>query len=98
MTYRSNITDEEKFEHICNLTTSLVGLRKGSLSFKSRKKELQLPRLVAANIARLSNIHQRAIGQVFTIMKLYILQTIHLGKSIVRCLTLYIKLMKLLKK
>tara|TARA_R100001530_G_C4312301_1_gene153389 strand:- start:633 stop:1160 length:528 start_codon:yes stop_codon:yes gene_type:complete len=64
MTYRSNITDKEKFEHICNLTTSLVGLRKGSLAFKSRKQEIQLPRLVASNIARLSGIHQRAIAEV----------------------------------
>ena len=65
MTYRSNITDEEKFEHICNLTTSLVGLRKGSLGFKSRKQEIQLPRLVAANIGRLNYIHQRVIAEVF---------------------------------
>jgi len=64
MTYHSNITDKEKFEHICNLTTSLVGLRKGSLAFKSRKQEIQLPRLVASNIARLSGIHQRAIAEV----------------------------------
>tara|TARA_R100000306_G_C4341239_1_gene125332 strand:- start:54 stop:581 length:528 start_codon:yes stop_codon:yes gene_type:complete len=64
MTYRSKITDKEKFEHICNLTTSLVGLRKGSLSFKTRKLDIQLPRLVASNIARLSGIHQRAIADV----------------------------------
>ncbi len=64
MTYRSNITDKEKFEHICNLTTSLVGLRKGSLAFKTRKQEIQLPRLVAANIGRLLGIHQRAIAEV----------------------------------
>ena len=64
MTYLSNITDKEKFIDICDLTTSLVGLRKGSLSFKSRKLELHLPRLVAANIARLSFIHQRVIAGV----------------------------------
>ena len=64
MTYRSKITDKEKFEHICNLTTSVVGLRKGSLSFKTRKLNIQLPRLVASNIARLSGIHQRAIADV----------------------------------
>ena len=64
MTYHSKITDKEKFEHICNLTTSLVGLRKGSLSFKSRKQEIQLPRLVAANIGRLNYIHQRVIADV----------------------------------
>ena len=64
MTYRSKITDKEKFEHICNLTTSVVGLRKGSLSFKTRKLDIQLPRLVASNIARLAGIHQRAIADV----------------------------------
>ena len=64
MTYHSNITDKDKFEHICNLTTSLVGLRKGSLSFKSRKQEIQLPRLVAANIGRLDKIHHRIIADV----------------------------------
>lgn len=64
MTYLSNITDKEKFIDICDLTTSLVGLRKGSLSFKSRRLELQLPRLVAANIGRLSFIHQRVIADV----------------------------------
>ena len=64
MTYLSNITDKEKFIDICDLTTSLVGLRKGSLSFKSRKLELHLPRLVAANIGRLSFIHQRVIAGV----------------------------------
>ena len=65
MTYRSKITDKEKFEHICNLTTSLVGLRKGSLRFKSRRQEIQLPRLVAANIGRLNDIHHRVIAEVF---------------------------------
>tara|TARA_R100000654_G_scaffold35308_1_gene60729 strand:- start:2447 stop:2974 length:528 start_codon:yes stop_codon:yes gene_type:complete len=64
MTYLSNITDKEKFEDICDLTTQLVGIRKGSLAFKSRKLELQIPRLVAANIGRLSFIHQRVIADV----------------------------------
>ena len=68
MTYRSKIpckiTDKEKFEHICNLTTSLVGLRKGSLSFKTRKLDIQLPRLVASNIGLLNKIHHRIISDV----------------------------------
>ena len=64
MTYRSKITDKEKFKNICDLTTSLVGLRKGSLAYKSRKLEVQLPRLVAANIGRLTHIHQRIIADV----------------------------------
>ena len=65
MTYHSKVDEKEKFEHICDLTTSLVGLRKGSLGFKSRKQEIQLPRLVAANIGRLNYIHQRVIAEVF---------------------------------
>ena len=69
MTYRSRIPlkidDKEKFNHICDLTTSLVGLWKGSLSFKSRKQEIQLPRLVAANIGLLNDIHHRVIAEVF---------------------------------
>ena len=32
MTYRSKITDKEKFEYICNLTTSLVASNIGRLS------------------------------------------------------------------
>ena len=64
MPYRSKITDKEKFEYICDLTTSLAGLRKGSLSYKTRKIKIQLPRLVASNIARLSGIHQRVIADV----------------------------------
>ena len=69
MPYRSRIPlkidDKEKFNHICELTTSLVGLRKGSLSFKSRKQEIHLPRLVAANIGLLNDIHHRVIAEVF---------------------------------
>ena len=64
MTYHSNITDKEKFQHICDITTSVAGLRKGSLAFKSRKHKLQLPRLVAANIGRINEIHHRAIAEV----------------------------------
>ena len=68
MTYRSRrplkIDDKEKFNHICELTTSLVGLRKGSLGFKSRRQEIHLPRLVAANIGLLNDIHHRVIAEV----------------------------------
>jgi len=68
LTYRSRrplkIDDKEKFNHICELTTSLVGLRKGSLGFKSRRQEIHLPRLVAANIGLLNDIHHRVIAEV----------------------------------
>jgi hypothetical protein len=46
------MTAKDNFIHICNLTTNVMGLRKGSLSYKSRKQELQIPRMVAAIIGR----------------------------------------------
>ena len=64
MTYRSNITDKEKFEHICNLTTSLVGLRKGSLCHKSREQKYQVPRAVASVVARMiDETHRTTIAK-----------------------------------
>jgi len=44
---------EDNFKTLCNLTTSLMGLRKGSLAYKSRKSELQIPRAVASVVARM---------------------------------------------
>ena len=46
------MTQEDNFKNLCNLTTSLLGLRKGSLSYKSRKQELQVARSIASVIAR----------------------------------------------
>ena len=46
------MTAKDNFIHICNLTTSVMGLRKGSLAYKSRKQEVQIPRMVAAVIGR----------------------------------------------
>jgi hypothetical protein len=47
------MTQEDNFKNLCNLTTSLLGLRKGSLSYKSRKQELQVARSIASVIARI---------------------------------------------
>jgi len=44
---------EDNFKTLCDLTTSLMGLRKGSLAFKSRKSEFQIPRAVASVVARM---------------------------------------------
>jgi hypothetical protein len=44
---------EDNFKTLCNLTTSLMGLRKGSLAYKSRRSELQIPRAVASVVARM---------------------------------------------
>ena len=55
---------EDNFKTLCNLTTSLMGLRKGSLAYKSRKSELQVPRAVASVIARMvDNIHPTVIAK-----------------------------------
>ena len=59
------MTAEDNFKNLCNLTTSVMGLRKGSLSQKSRRTELQIPRAVAAVISRLEDeTHQTVIAKV----------------------------------
>jgi hypothetical protein len=52
---------EDNFKTLCNLTTSLMGLRKGSLAYKSRRSELQIPRTVAAVVARMVDKTHRTI-------------------------------------
>ena len=44
---------QDNFKNLCDLTTSLMGLRKGSLSYKSRAQKYQVPRSVAAVVARM---------------------------------------------
>ena len=44
------MTEELNFKAICNLTTEVMGLPKGSLSDKSRKRQLQSSRSIAAYI------------------------------------------------
>ena len=61
----SKMTAEDNFKTLCNLTTSLVGLPKGSLALKSRKIEYQVPRMVAAMVARLEDeTHRGTIAKV----------------------------------
>ena len=61
------MTAKDNFIHICNLTTSVMGLRKGSLSDKSRKQEFQIPRMVAAVIGRIEeNINHAIIAEVLS--------------------------------
>jgi type IV pilus biogenesis protein CpaD/CtpE len=55
---------EDNFKTLCNLTTSLMGLRKGSLAYKSRRSELQVPRAVASVVARMvDDIHPTIIAK-----------------------------------
>ena len=44
------MTSREKFEAICDLTTHIVGLQRGSLAYKTRKQEILVPRMVASVI------------------------------------------------
>jgi len=47
-----NMTAKDNFIDICNLTTKVMKLRKGALYNKCRLQKYQLPRMVAAVIAR----------------------------------------------
>ena len=47
------MTAKDNFIQICNLTTKVMGLNKGALSFKTRVQEVQVPRMVASVIARM---------------------------------------------
>ena len=57
------MTAKENFKHICNLTTNIMGLRKGSLSYKSRKQELQLARTIAGVIGIREGIKREVIAK-----------------------------------
>jgi len=59
------MTQEDNFKNLCNLTTSVLGLRKGSLAYKSRKQDLQIARSIASVIARMEDeTHQTVIASV----------------------------------
>ena len=59
------MTAEGNFKTLCALATNLVGLPKGSLSIKNRKKKYQIPRAVVSIIARLEdNTHREVIAKV----------------------------------
>ena len=53
--------EELNFKILCDLTTSIVGLRKGSLSYKSREQKYQVPRAVASIVARMVDETHRTI-------------------------------------
>ena len=59
------MTAKDHFVHICNITTKVLGLRKGSLSYKSRTQDLQIARMIAGVIARKEEgIHRTTIAEV----------------------------------
>ena len=59
------MTAKDNFIQICDLTTDVMGLQKGSLAFKSRVHTLQIPRMVASVIGRKEEeIHHNIIADV----------------------------------
>lgn len=59
------MTEELNFKAICSLTTKVMGLPDGSLSLKSRKRELQLSRSIAAYIGLTEeDIHRNVIAKI----------------------------------
>ena len=54
---------EDNFKNLCNLTTSVMGLPKGSLAYKSRKTQLQVPRAATAVIATMDKIHCTVVAR-----------------------------------
>ena len=56
---------EYNFKCICDLTTNVLGLPKGSLALKSRKRPLQVARSISGYIARTEeNIDRKIIAKV----------------------------------
>ena len=59
------MTEEYNFKNICDLTTSVLGLPKGSLATKTRKRPIQVARAIAGYIGSTEeNIHRTIIGKV----------------------------------
>ncbi|QDP57151.1 MAG: hypothetical protein Tp172MES593141_32 [Prokaryotic dsDNA virus sp.] len=59
------MTEELNFKAICDLTTNVLNMPKGSLALRSRKRPLQVARSVAAYIGRSEeDIHRKVIGKV----------------------------------
>ena len=61
----SNMNSEDNFKNLCDLTTNLVGLPKGSLALKTRKLKYHVPRMIAAMISRIEDgTHRDVIAKV----------------------------------
>jgi len=57
--------EEANFKYVCDLTTNVMGLQKGCLPLKSRKRQLQVARSIAGYIGLIEeNIHRNIIAKV----------------------------------
>ena len=58
------MTSTDHFIDICDLTTNVMGLRKGSLSYKSREQKFGICRAIASIIGRENGINLTIIANV----------------------------------
>ena len=59
----SRIQQEDNFKALCQMTTNMLELEKGSLASKSRKRALQLPRMVVSVVSNmLDETHYNVIA------------------------------------
>lgn len=76
------MTDREKFETICDLTTQIVGLQQGSLAYKTRKQEVLVPRMVATVIGIMTkDIHPTIIAEIIKKDRTSVLHYMNCHKS-----------------
>lgn len=73
----SRVQQEDNFKALCKMTTNMLELEEGSLALKSRKRELQLPRMVVSVVANMVdethyNIIAKGIGRDRTLINYYI--------------------------
>jgi len=73
----SNIQQEEDFKTLCQMTTNLLELSEGELASRSRKKHLQLPRMVVSVVANMIdethyNIIAKGINRDRTCINYYV--------------------------
>ena len=61
----SSIQQEEDFKTLCQMTTNLLELSEGELASRSRKKHLQVPRMVVSVVANMiDETHYNIIAKV----------------------------------
>tara|TARA_R100001443_G_scaffold25529_1_gene38381 strand:- start:248 stop:772 length:525 start_codon:yes stop_codon:yes gene_type:complete len=84
------MTEELNFKAICDLTTNVLNMPKGSLSLRSRKRPLQVARSVAAYLGRSEeDIHRTIIGKVLNRDRSLIYHYEHRHKFLYRSCSLY---------
>ena len=78
----SKIQQKSYFKTLCQMTTNILELEEGSLSSKSRKKYLQVPRMVVSVVARIvDDTHFDVIAEGINRDRTLINYYMHMHKS-----------------